>query len=269
MASRFFFRPLFWPTLMTALVLPILVGLGLWQLDRLEWKRTLIAQIETRLAEPAIPLPPPEDWAALDPDALQYHRVTVTGVLDHDREVHWFANPVDGRIGYHIITPLAVATGAYVLVDRGFVPVELKDPALRRAGQTIGQVTVTGVARASTRRGWLDVADDPENNVWLVRNIAAMAKAAGLPVIAPILIEAEAAYPEEQALDSWPQALWPPRLVQPGPAQIGARPPIEIRNAHLDYALTWFGLGLALVIIYGAYHGVQGRLGFRATPPGP
>lgn len=265
MASRLSFRPVFWPTVMTMLALPILIGLGLWQLDRGAWKRALITQMETRLAEPAAPLPPPGDWAALDPDAVQYRRVSVTGRFDHERELHWFANPTGGQVGYHIITPFVLGPETYVLIDRGFVPAELKDPARRRAGQTIGQITVTGVARASTRQSWLDVADDPEGNVWLVRNIAAMAEAAGLSVVAPVLIETEAARPEEETAESWPQALWPPHPVQFSPARIGAQPPIEIRNQHLDYALTWFGLAFVLVIIYAAYHRVQGRVGFRAV----
>src|SRR5680860_419895 len=122
--------------------LAVLVGLGLWQLQRLHWKQGLLAQIEARTKGPPITL---KDAVALaregrDPN---YYRVRVDGRFHHAKERYLYAVS-DGRVGWHIITPLETEDGDMVLVDRGFVPDELKDPSSRALGQVDKLVTVTG-----------------------------------------------------------------------------------------------------------------------------
>lgn len=233
-----------WPTILTLLALPLLVGLGIWQLERLEWKRALIERIETRTTQPPIPFPSPPDWTVLDPEALDYRPVTVIGRFDHARELHWFGQNEEGAAGYHIITPLTLEDGGYVFVDRGFVPIDLKAPQARAQGQVEGWVTVTGLARRAATRGHLDVADDPQNNVWFVRDIAAMSAAAGVAPVAPVFVAADA-------------------TPNPGGWPKGGATRVELRNTHLQYAVTWFGLAAVLIVVYLAYHRVQGRLGRR------
>lgn len=237
-----FFRPLLWPTVLTAAGMMLLVGLGLWQVERLNWKRALIATIDARVAAPAISAPPQSEWPALDAKALEYRRLRLAGTFRHDREFHYFTQADDGTPGYDVVTPLMLASGGIVLVDRGFVPEEKKDPATRRAGQIEGEATIVGVARAPQSRGRFTPADDAARNIWFTRDPEAMAKVAGLGPVAPFYVEADAA-PNP---GGWPK---------------GGRTRLEISNRHLQYALTWFGLAGALLVIYLLYHRGRGRIG--------
>jgi surfeit locus 1 family protein len=235
-----FFRPMLWPTLLTVLALPILIGLGTWQVERLQWKEELLAKIEARIGAAPVPLPAPENWPGYDAHAAEYTRVELEGRFLPE-EFHYFTQGANGAPGYAVISPLEVADGAVVLVDRGFVPVTLKDPA-SRGGVPEGEQRFTGVLRAPSERGVFDGADDPAKNIWMVRDPAVMGGALQGVTVAPFIAEAEeGAFPGE-----WPKA---------------GRTRIDIPNNHLDYALTWYGLALVLVVIYLAWHRANGRIG--------
>lgn len=234
------FRPLFWPTLFTLLALPVLIGLSLWQVERLEWKQGLLEKIGERIGAEAVPLPASADWAAYDAREEEYTRVVAEGRF-LPVEFHYFTQGDRGTPGYAVISPLELAEGALVLVDRGFVPVALKEAA-SRGGIPEGDQRFTGVIRAPSVRGMFDGADDPEKNVWMVRDPAIMGAGLGDAPIAPFIVEAEeATFPGE-----WPKA---------------GRTRIDIPNNHLDYALTWGGLALVLIVIYVLYHRANGRIG--------
>lgn len=250
--SNRFFRPLFWPTLFTLLALPVLIGLSLWQLERLEWKEGLLAKIAERMTADATPLPAPEQWPTFDARAAEYTRVVLEGRF-LPLEFHYFTQGERGAPGYAVISPLELAGGALVFVDRGFVPVELKETAAH-GGIPEGELRFTGILRAPSGRGMFDGADDPAKNVWMVRDPAIMGAGLGASLgaslgtslgdarIAPFIVEAEAgAFSGE-----WPKA---------------GRTRIDIPNNHLDYALTWGGLALVLIVIYVLYHRANGRIG--------
>ena len=238
-----YFRPLLWPTVATVIALVILVGLGLWQIERLHWKLDLIATINARMAAPAASPPPQSEWPGIDPVALEYHHLRLTGTFRHDRELYYFAQGEQGVAGYDVITPLVLKDGGgIVLVDRGFVTEEMKDPASRKAGQVEGEVTVVGVARAPQARGQFTAADDPAHNIWFTRDPKTMGEAVGLGPVAPFYVEADA-------------------TPNPGGWPKGGRTRVDIRNEHFQYALTWFGLALGLVAVYFFYHRSQGRIG--------
>ena len=109
----------------------ILIALGTWQLQRLAWKQDLLQKIDTRMHAAPAPLPGEAEWATLDPDAYEYRHVTATGIFDHDREALIFraSGPNDGlsQPGYVVMTPLRLASGAHVIVARGFVPDEWRE----------------------------------------------------------------------------------------------------------------------------------------------
>ncbi|MGX1197159.1 SURF1 family protein [Parvibaculum sp. MBR-TMA-1.3b-4.2] len=245
--SNGIFRPLLWPTVLTLVMLPILLGLGTWQVQRLHWKTDLIARMEARMAETPRPLPLRKDWASLDLDNLEYRPFTVTGHFLNDREMRYFTQDRDtSQPGFALITPLKLDSpgdeGAYVLVDRGFVPQALADPAKRPGSEPEGEVTLTGYLRRSEKRSAFSAADDPQRNIWMVRDIATMAEAAEVSPVAPFLIEADGKVPD----GTWPK---------PG------RTRIDLPNNHLDYALTWYGLAVVLLGIYIAFHVARGRVG--------
>jgi len=243
--ARLAFRPLLWPTILTLIMLPVLIGLGVWQLHRLDWKLGLIATMEARLAAPAAAMPPVADWTSLDPESLDYRHMSVTGHFDNAHEFHYFTQDDQGQAGYSLLVPLLLDGGGAVIVDRGFVPQDRKEAGTRPASQIEGEVTVTGVARRPGRRGVFDGENDPAHNIWYVRDPARMAASIGLDPVAPFLLEAQ------------PQAGADPKaLPRPGAAHV------ELTNSHLQYALTWFSFAAILIIIYVVYHRSNGR--FRA-----
>ncbi len=165
-------RGLFVPTLMTLVGLAVLVGLGVWQLERKQWKEGLVADIERGLHERPAPLDdPPGLWRVLG--QREYHPVTATGTFRHADERHLFAVE-DGVAGWHIYTPLDMANGLTVIVNRGFVPDEFKDPSTRKAGQIEGEVTITGLVRASGHKTWFTPAEDRSRNIWYWRDLDGM-----------------------------------------------------------------------------------------------
>jgi len=220
---------------LTALMLAafaLLLGLGVWQLQRLHWKEGLIAEIETRTKGEPISL---GQVTALihegkDPS---YYRVEVEGRFDHAKELYLFAVS-EGRAGWHVITPLTTEDGEVVLIDRGFVPEELKIPASRAAGELGGVVAVTGIVRVTETQGTFTPDNEVGANRWFWRDLNAMARSIGSAEASPFYLEAE----KSDVPGGWPE---------------GGQTRVELPNNHLQYAITWFLLAAALLIIYGVY----------------
>jgi len=222
-------RSLFWPTFWAALGFLLLLGLGSWQLERLYWKRDLIAAREAGLRASPVELPTSLEAAR----SLEYHPVRAEGEFLNDRELYLHAASMRGELGYHIVTPLLLPDGEVLLVDRGFVPSDHKTPATRPTGELTGLVRVNGLLRLAPggKPGWFTPDNDPAQNSWYYVDIAAMAQAAGVARVLPFYIDA-APNPNPAAL---PQ----------GGQTITALP-----NNHLQYALTWYALAAALLVIY-------------------
>ena len=241
-------RSLLWPLLATCAALAVLVSLGLWQLQRLAWKEAVLAQIAARVSAP--PVAAPADWSAFDPQRDEYRHVTVSGTFEHDHEALVFRATGNGRPGfegpgYLVMTPLLLADGAHVLVNRGFVPLARRDPASRLAGQRPGFVTVTGLLRSSEPRNAFTPPDSPVTNGWFTRDVAAIAAHFELGRTAPFSIDADA-------------------TPNPGGLPAGGATVLAIANDHLSYALTWFGLGLALIGVFAVY--AWGKVSTAAAP---
>jgi surfeit locus 1 family protein len=229
------FRPCLAPTLFTIPVLLICVALGVWQLQRLEWKRALIAERNGAVA--ASPVPMPRSLA--EARALEFHPVTDDGVFLHDKEIYLNAIGPRGDAGFHVLTPLREADGHVVFVNRGFVPVERRDPATRTAGQLAGTVHIGGLSRLppDNKPGWFLPDNRPDLNYWFWIDLSAMAAADHLSPaeVAPFYIDAD-------------------RTPNPGGWPHGGVTPLDLPNNHLQYAITWFSLAAALVVIYVVYH---------------
>lgn len=248
-------RILLWPGLFALLALAVLVTLGSWQLNRLAWKEALIERVATRSTLPPVGLPPEVVWPAVDADTNDYTPVEVTGRFLHDREVHVFhtltkpRGPVGGQ-GYFVMTPLARADGTFVVVNRGFVPLDRKDPATRTGGQVEGEVTVRGILRRPEEANSFTPANDPAKNVWFTRDARRIAAAVGLP--------ADRTFPF--TLD---KAAEP---VPPGGLPQGGETTVTFPNNHLQYAVTWYGLALTLVGVFLAFARARLRQGAGEVP---
>jgi len=214
----------------------ILCGLGTWQLDRKAWKENLIEMLTTRLALAPQPLPPRDAWPRLVPQANEYTRVSFPAEFLEGQEalVYTPGSPLRPDVkgpGYWVFAPAQLAGGSIVLVNRGFVPLERKDPASRPGGATQGTVEIVGAMRWPEARGLFTPADDVPGNVWYVRDPKAMAAAKAWAVAAPFYIDQEAPVPT-------------------GGLPVPGKLSVALLDNHLQYAITWFGLALALAGVY-------------------
>jgi len=223
-----------------AVLFAILCGLGVWQLERLQWKLALIARVDSHMA--AAPLSP-DQLLAMNPDDVQYRRVTLNGRFDHAREAYVFTTD-EGAAVYHVLTPFQTGDGKVLMVDRGEVPKDKLNPATRAAGNVAGAMQVTGVWRVPDAPGAFTPPPDAAKRIWYARDLAAIAVADHLALAAPVVIEADA-------------------TPNPGGWPRGGRTVVSFRNQHLSYAVTWFGLALGLLGIWFAYHISKGRIAFK------
>jgi surfeit locus 1 family protein len=233
------------PTIMVVLALPVLIWLGFWQLERLAWKDGLIAAIAGRTkAEPMDVAAFYDELAGKPLEAGEYTRVTARGRFFHDKELYLYAPSSRLGPGFHVVTPFVLAGSEQVLlVNRGFVPEQLKDPAARAEGQVSGETVVTGLVRQPGVQAQFVPENDVQANLWFWRDFdgmiaAGFAGASAPGQTLPIYVDAEAAAP-----GGWPK---------------GGATELKLANRHLEYALTWFGLAAALAAIYAMY--AAGRL---------
>jgi surfeit locus 1 family protein len=215
-------RPLLGPGLMAAAMLAVLLGLGTWQVERLHWKRGLLAQIARAEAAPAMPMP-------ADPEP--FAKVRLAGRLRDDLAASYGAEVRDTlagpQLGTQLIVPLERKDGDAVLVERGWVP-ESRPRAIALPG---GEVTVEGYVRPGDTAGLFSATDNPATRQFYTLDPAAIGAALGLQRVAPFILVAMGPTPPERF---------------PDPARHLPQPP----NNHLSYAITWYGLAVALVVIF-------------------
>lgn len=240
-------RRVFWPALALAVVVPVLAALGTWQVQRLAWKEALIARVAARVDAAPTPLPPIAEIAAAPDEAFEYRHVTLAGTLDTGREFHVFgtvpARDGVGGPGWFVLSPLTLADGTVLFLNRGFVPDAAKD-AVRTAAPA--PFAATGLMRGHDGRNWFTPADEPGRNRYFVRDPAVFAAALG--------IEPAKVYPVTVDLDA---GFVPPGgLPRPGGTQM------TFTNNHLGYAITWYGLmltalGVGFVFLRRRWRGAE------------
>ncbi len=247
MLDKFLRAGLLWPTVLSIPVLAVLIALGSWQLQRKAWKDGLLAQIRARVDQPAQPLDAALRRFRAGQD-IEYLHVSVRGKFLHEAEQHVYV-PVSGGQGYHVYTPLQRAGGPAVLVNRGFVPHQLKDPARRAAGQVQGQIELTGLMRRPAEAGTFTPPSEPAKSLYFFADMAGMRLALqkrGIGPLAPVFIDADAS-PGNPG--GWPR---------------GGTTNLKLSNRHLEYAGTWYGLALTLIGVYVAF--AAARLRGRRHP---
>ena len=198
-----------------------LAVLGVWQLERRVWKHELIAAVDARIGAAPVAAPGPDAWPRISARPDAYRRVTATGRFRHGDEVLVQA-VTDRGAGFWVMTPLETP-GFTLLVNRGFVTTNRRDPHARAAGNVAGAVTVTGLLRLTEPDGGFLRTNDPSAGRWYSRDVAAIARAKGLARTAPYFVDADAS-PNP---DGYP---------------VGGLTVVQFRDHHLVYALTWFAL---------------------------
>ncbi|MEZ5542253.1 MAG: SURF1 family protein [Pseudomonadota bacterium] len=225
------FRPGLWPTLATLALLPLLVGLGVWQLQRAEWKQGLIDANAARAALAPVELATLQPFAPDD----QYRRVVISGHYDLDHQLLLDNRMWQGHPGYEVLTPLQpVAGGAAVLVNRGWVPASPDRSVLPALPGSTAEVRVHATIKLPPEKifrlsdaeeeqtGWPRVVQQPE--------LAHCASLLGYP-LQPVFLLLDSADAHGFRRD------WQPVY--------GVTP-----DKHRAYALQWLTLALVLAAIY-------------------
>ena len=224
--------PRLWPLVLATLIgIAILIWLGVWQVQRLHWKQDLLAELAMRAKAEPVDLASAQEIAK--DGNTEFLKVRFRATYNHTAGMKMIS-AYEGGQGWTIITPAISADGYGVIVDRGRLP----DQWLDGFDKPQGEVEITGIVRPySHGRAYFDPDNDPEANLWYWWDVPAMLAAAGLsadPKPVPFVVQllpgaARAEFPK------------PPE------------PKANLRNNHLGYALTWFGLAIALAVISGVY----------------
>ncbi|MFN3718114.1 MAG: SURF1 family protein [Rhizobium rhizophilum] len=207
------------------LAVSLLVALGVWQLQRLQWKTALIERVEAGLIAPPSAAPGPDLWTGVTSDTAEYRRVEVRGqYLSSDDTL---VKAVTSRgSGFWVMTPFETDGGWRLFINRGFVPDDWTAPTDRPKPE--GEQTVTGLLRLTQPGGAFLRDNDPTGNRWFSRDTVAMAGALGLGQVAPYFIDANASG------DGFP---------------IGGFTVVSFPNKHFGYAMTWFGLAAVFAFL--------------------
>jgi surfeit locus 1 family protein len=203
------------PLLFGVVGVAILLTLGAWQMRRLAGKTEIIETIEARMSAPAVPIP-----ARPDPEADRYRHVRTEGEI-LPGELHVYTSAPPRGVGYRVIVPLELEDGRRILLDRGFVPIDEKD-----AARHLGRITVEGALQWPRETDSFTSPPDRDRNIWFARDVAIMS--AALDTEPMLLVTAASDDPE-----------------QPMPLPVA----INIRNDHLEYAITWFSLALVWAVM--------------------
>jgi surfeit locus 1 family protein len=229
-------RGLVVPSVAALMGLAVLIALGTWQLERKAWKEALIATLAERVAQAPADLPARDTWERLDAGEMEFRRVTFRGEFLNDAEalVYTAGSSLRSDVagpGYWVFTPARLPAGGIVVVNRGFVPEGRQDPQTRAEGQVTGPIDIVGAMRWPEASGLFTPAGEAGKNIWFARDHVTIAAAKNWGPVAPFFIDQEAPPPPG------------------GLPKVGKIAP-NLPNNHLQYALTWYGLALVLVVVF-------------------
>jgi surfeit locus 1 family protein len=231
----------------TLAMVALFAGLGLWQLQRRVEKHALIAALTERLAAAPGSLPSPAQWSALTPATDEFRRVRFAATYQPlpDAMVYSSGSAVREDVsgpGTWAFLPAALPTGETVVINAGFVQntMQDRDQQDRAVARLITNEpgTLTGYLRFPEAAGALTPSENPAKRLWFTRDHVAMARALGWggdgQKVAPFYIDLEQLVPASG-------------VPKPGPLEV------HLKDDHLQYAITWFGLAGAVAIAFGVW----------------
>jgi surfeit locus 1 family protein len=213
------------PTVLT------LLALGSWQLQRLQWKETVMQQYEEGRVKPVLSI---NSLSTEEIQNLPYRRVTISGEFHHDKEIHLGGRRRLGKTGYHLLTPMTLEDGRHFLVNRGWIPFKKKE--IKDRPETVEQeaaIDLQGVIRFPKPPNLITPSNHPEKNFWFSVDYPALESFTELK-LEPVVIELMNDEPDLKVLP----------IVSDGKR--------VFRNDHLGYAITWFSLAIAAMVIFWA-----------------
>lgn len=242
-------RGIFGLTVIALIMVSVLISLGMWQLRRKDEKHALIAALTERLAAQPVALPAAAAWSGLTPAHDEFRRVSFSATFESKPDVMVYSSgsavrdDISGP-GTWAFMPARLADGRSVVINAGFVQNTMQDRAQQdravKALVTGASVTLTGYLRFPEAAGMLTPHEDAGKRLWFVRDHRTMAKALGWGEVAPFYIDLESPVP-------------PSGIPKPGPLHV------HLKDDHLQYAITWFGLALAVAAAFGFWVAGQRR----------
>jgi cytochrome oxidase assembly protein ShyY1 len=239
-------------SLFTVVMLALLLGLGFWQLQRRVEKHALIAALDERLAEPPGVLPSADRWSTLSPVADEFRCVRFVATFEArpDAMVYTSGSAVRPDVsgpGTWAFLAARLTSGETVVVNAGFVQNTMQDRAQQDRAVTRlvtgAPVTLTGYLRFPESAGWLTPPENLDKRLWFTRDTNVMAQKLGWDrgtPVAPFYIDLESPVPENG-------------IPKPGPLEV------HLKDDHLQYAITWFGLAGVVAIAFGVWWRGQRR----------
>lgn len=242
-------RGIFGLAVIALVMVSVLASLGVWQLRRKDEKRALIAALTERLAGAPVALPPATQWPALNPAHDEFQRVRFSATFERKPDVMVYSSgsavrdDIPGPVTWAFM-PARLADGRTVVINAGFVQNTMQDRAQQDRAVTRlvtgTPVELTGYLRFPERPGWFTPNADVAKRLWFSRDHLAMAQALGWDEVAPFYIDLESPVPASGT-------------PKPGPLQV------HLKDDHLQYAITWFGLALVVAIAFAFWVRSQRR----------
>jgi surfeit locus 1 family protein len=218
------------PTLITIPTFILLISLGCWQLQRLSDKEAKIKELQEKSTAPIISLPSEIG----DIESFRYRKVRVTGEYIHDKEIFLYAGSIPGSNtdGFLILTPFKTTKNKLLLINRGWIPTNLKPQTERVCSLEPGIVDVTGYVMLGERKGWFTPENNDKKNIWFHINLQEMQKFVGAKL----------------------ENYYIMRIYDGNSYPIGRNLNVNVSNNHLEYAITWFTSAFTLITIFFLYH---------------
>lgn len=211
-----------WSSFFALIGFCVLIALGTWQVQRLQWKEALIDKMEQQMQADPVPLPE----TVVAPKGMEYRRVSVAGVFLHDKSFLVKPRTYKGKNGYHVMTPLRRVSGQIVFVNRGWI----SDDTMAQMTKPDGLVQVEGIIRLPETAAFTP-ENDPAKNDWYWADVKAMAKSAELSaMVMPLVLEAS--------------------RKETGVYPIASKKHIDVPNNHFQYAVFWYAMAGILCVMF-------------------
>jgi surfeit locus 1 family protein len=218
-------------TLIACCLFLLFLSLGIWQVERLSWKKDLITRVDSRIEAAAVPVPSPTEWPSISAEKDEYRHVSAVGHFLNDKVIPVKALTVLGS-GYWQLVPLQTENDGTIYINRGFInDDDFKTGALIE-NIPAGEITVSGLIRMNEPDGFFLRPNEPEKDLWNSRDITAFARKQNLDAVAPYFIDADKDNIGEATAGKQP---------------VGGLTVVSFPNNHLSYAVTWFVLALMVL----------------------
>ncbi len=226
------------------LCVAVLIGLGLWQLDRLQWKEDMLARISAGIALPAQDFATVYNTSSNQPD---FRHVSLDGAVISQKPLFVYGRTRDGVAGVHVLCLVEATGGLHVLLDRGFVSLPVDE---KKADAPV-TFPVDGVVRVAQPKARFEPQNDAAKNQWFWMDVTDMTRALRPDDHAGSAKSLDDVIDLQGLAGVYVEALKP--TAPDGPVPTADHLLENIPNNHLQYAITWFSLASVLIVMYGVW----------------